>query len=47
MSILALVRQLSEEVSRVLPGFWRIAKACMDGKYRKVSNLTGSMPAQI
>lgn len=36
LAIQSLVKQLSEYVSRSLPGFWRIAKACMDGKYRKV-----------
>lgn len=30
-----MVRQQSEYVVRSLPGFWRIAKACMDGRYRK------------
>ena len=32
-----VVRQPSEHLSRSLPGFWKIAKACMDGRYRKVS----------
>ncbi|KAK4688269.1 exocyst complex component 2, partial [Tremellales sp. Uapishka_1] len=36
-AIQQLVKQLSEYVSRSLPGFWKIAKACMDGKYRKAS----------
>lgn len=37
MSVESLVKQLSEYVTRSLPGFWRIGKACMDGKYCKVS----------
>lgn len=36
MSVQRLVKQFSDYVARSLPGFWRIAKACMDGKYRKV-----------
>ncbi|KAK8850389.1 hypothetical protein IAR55_004307 [Kwoniella newhampshirensis] len=43
MSIQALVRQLSEYVVRSFPGFWKIAKACMDGKYRKRDS-TGNVP---
>jgi exocyst complex component 2 len=39
MAILAMIKQLSENVAKSLPGFWRIAKACMDGKYRKVCRL--------
>lgn len=34
-SILRLIKQLSDYIVRSLPGFWRVAKACMDGKYRK------------
>lgn len=33
-AIQTLVRQLSEYVVRSMPGFWKIAKACMDGKFR-------------
>lgn len=39
-----LVKQLSEYVTRSLPGFWRIAKACMDGKYRR-RDPTGDLTA--
>lgn len=34
---LALVKNLSEVVLQSLPGFWRVAKAFMDGKFKKVS----------
>ncbi|KAL7419826.1 Exocyst complex component S5 [Cryptotrichosporon argae] len=34
-AVLAMVKQLSDYVARSLPGFWKIAKACMEGKYRK------------
>lgn len=34
-AILKLIKQLSDYIVRSLPGFWRVAKACMDGKYRK------------
>ncbi|WVQ85992.1 hypothetical protein IAT38_008160 [Cryptococcus sp. DSM 104549] len=44
LAILALVKQLSEYVSRSFPGFWKIAKACLDGKYRKRDS-TGNVPA--
>jgi len=30
-----MIKQISEHAIKSLPGFWRIAKACMDGKYRK------------
>lgn len=36
--------QLSEYVVRSLPGFWKIAKACMDGKYLKRDS-SGSLRA--
>jgi exocyst complex component 2 len=35
-----LVKTQSEYVARSLSGFWKIAKACMDGKYRKVSQIS-------
>ncbi|RXK41720.1 hypothetical protein M231_00955 [Tremella mesenterica] len=35
LAIQSLVKQLSDYVSRSLPGFWKIARACMDGRYRK------------
>ncbi|KAK1922962.1 exocyst complex component Sec5-domain-containing protein [Papiliotrema laurentii] len=35
MAIQTMIRQLSESLTKALPGFWRVAKACMDGKYRK------------
>ncbi|WVF68144.1 hypothetical protein IAT40_002907 [Kwoniella sp. CBS 6097] len=44
MTIQGLVRQLSEYVTRSLPGFWKISKACMDGKYRKRDS-SGNIPA--
>jgi exocyst complex component 2 len=31
-----LVKTQSDYIARSLTGFWKIAKACMDGKYRKV-----------
>jgi exocyst complex component 2 len=37
LALQSLVKQLSDHLARSLPGFWKIAKACMDGKYRKVS----------
>jgi len=37
MEIDKLVKTQSDYVARSLSGFWKIAKACMDGKYRKVS----------
>lgn len=40
-----MIRQMSDYVVRCLPGFWRIAKACMDGKYLKRDSATGSMRA--
>ncbi|WVR08462.1 hypothetical protein IAU60_005517 [Kwoniella sp. DSM 27419] len=43
LSIQALVKQFSDYVARSLPGFWKIAKACMDGKYRK-RDQAGNMP---
>lgn len=36
MEIDKLVKTQSEYTAKSLSGFWRIAKACMDGKYRKV-----------
>jgi hypothetical protein len=36
-AIVDLVKNLSEVMLSTLPGFWRIAKAYMDGKYRKVA----------
>jgi exocyst complex component 2 len=36
MEIDKLVKSQSDYIGRSLPGFWKIAKACMDGKYRKV-----------
>ncbi|ORY35859.1 exocyst complex component Sec5-domain-containing protein [Naematelia encephala] len=35
LAVQHLIKQLSEYVARSLPGFWKIAKACMDGKYRR------------
>ncbi|OCF43322.1 exocyst protein [Kwoniella heveanensis CBS 569] len=43
MTTQLLVKQLSEYVTRSLPGFWKIAKACMDGKYRK-RDASGNIP---
>lgn len=37
-AIQTMVRQLSEYVVRCLPGFWKIAKACMDGNFRKLDS---------
>lgn len=34
-AIQKLLKQLSDYIARSLPGFWRVAKACLDGKYRK------------
>lgn len=36
LALQAMIKQFSEYVLRSLPGFWKVAKACMDGKYRKV-----------
>jgi exocyst complex component 2 len=36
MEIDKLVKTQSDYIARSLSGFWKIAKACMDGKYRKV-----------
>lgn len=36
-AIMDLVKNLSEVMLSTLPGFWKIAKAYMDGKYRKVA----------
>jgi exocyst complex component 2 len=41
IAVQSMVKQLSEYLTRCLPGFWRIAKACMDGKYRKVGRREG------
>ncbi|WRT70517.1 uncharacterized protein IL334_007515 [Kwoniella shivajii] len=46
MTIQALVKQLSDYVTRSLPGFWKIAKACMDGKYRKFFTLSALSESQ-
>ncbi|OXC68440.1 hypothetical protein AYX13_02890 [Cryptococcus neoformans] len=35
LAIHFLVKQLSEYVAKSFAGFWRIGKACMDGKFRK------------
>ncbi|RSH82118.1 hypothetical protein EHS25_006051 [Saitozyma podzolica] len=35
LAVQNLVKQLCEYVVRSVPSFWRIAKACMDGKYLK------------
>ncbi|KAK6906719.1 hypothetical protein I203_100706 [Kwoniella mangroviensis CBS 8507] len=43
LTIQAFIKQYSEYVIRSLPGFWKIAKACMDGKYRKRDS-SGSIP---
>lgn len=43
-AIQAMCAQLSEYVVRCLPGFWKIAKACMDGKYLKRDS-SGSLRA--
>ena len=37
MEIDKLVKTQSDYIARSLTGFWKIAKVCMDGKYRKVS----------
>ncbi|WOO79759.1 Exocyst complex component SEC5B [Vanrija pseudolonga] len=34
-AIIAMISKLSDYVIRTLPGFWKIAKACMDGRYLK------------
>ncbi|WWC72387.1 uncharacterized protein I206_106349 [Kwoniella pini CBS 10737] len=44
ITIQTFVKQYSEYVIRSLPGFWKIAKACMDGKYRKRDS-SGAIPA--
>lgn len=41
MEIDKMVKSQSDYVARSLSGFWKIAKACMDGKYRKVRLLGG------
>lgn len=38
IAVQSMIKQLSEYLTRCLPGFWRVAKACMDGKYRRVSH---------
>ncbi|WWC65439.1 uncharacterized protein I303_108057 [Kwoniella dejecticola CBS 10117] len=43
LTIQHFIKQYSEYVIRSLPGFWKIAKACMDGKYRKRDS-TGAIP---
>lgn len=43
-AIQAMCAELSEYVVRSLPGFWKIAKACMDGRYLK-RDATGTMRA--
>ncbi|KGB75357.2 exocyst protein [Cryptococcus deuterogattii R265] len=35
LAIHSLVKRLSEYVTKSFGGFWRIGKACMDGKFRK------------
>ncbi|WWC92087.1 uncharacterized protein L201_007041 [Kwoniella dendrophila CBS 6074] len=44
LTIQGFVKQYSDYVVRSLPGFWKIAKACMDGKYRKRDS-SGNVPA--
>ncbi|GAA5899347.1 exocyst subunit SEC5 [Sporobolomyces salmoneus] len=41
-----LVRNLNEVVLSTLPGFWKVAKGYMEGKYQKKSNSTVSSAAQ-
>ena len=35
--IFELVRNLSEVLLQTIPGFWKVAKGYMEGKYQKVS----------
>ena len=44
-AIQTMIKQLSDYVVRCLPGFWKIAKACMNGKYLKRDSATGTMRA--
>lgn len=44
LAIQTLIKQFSDQVAKLLPGFWRIAKACMEGSYRK-RDATGNLSA--
>lgn len=43
MATRQLVKQISDFASRSLPGFWKIAKSCMDGRYRRRDS-SGAIP---
>ncbi|CAK9785848.1 unnamed protein product [Cutaneotrichosporon oleaginosum] len=45
-AILSMCSRLGEYVVRCLPGFWKIARACMDGKYLKRDS-SGTLKASL